>query len=415
MRKLTLTLVVFGWLLAGMLPAAANEMSVLMPELLNLPAPSWVKPGGSITHHNGAASVPGSAGYYWQNENEKEERFEGRGAKDKGKIYSHSNQPGFGGEGYAQVDVVAMEGKTVAVNLRLWAKHLGNLVPKTDLGAATIGVAGPAGCPGNWWVNPAVLKEAVARYGRQGGGAMVRDVRVFATPCKAANRTYETIRFEAATGGGHVGRNYDVLTGLLVYSDSTATSAEKAYSWSGDSSALSFSELEGTRQITIPWAGGEPPAWIASVRRLVFEGTYTVLTPGVVPFRQPWRVTMDVTGRGRTWLQYRASIAITSLGGLPPIRSQYELVSGIAQIGGLWVPTGAGRGVQVGTVLDRNPVLGTNVTITQNSGNTLIVTEAGRDHTSRWTYDTNTGALQSLQQEVRPKYLHAELRRVQMQ
>jgi hypothetical protein len=402
---------VLGWLIAGVLPAAANDMSVLMPELLNLPAPSWVKPGGSLTYHTGAATVPGGSDYFWRNENGD---WVGRGQHDKGKRYSYGGQSGTGGEGYTQVDVVAMEGKTVAVNVRLWARHQRGLFPKTDLGAATIGGAGPAGSPGNWWVNAAVLKDAVAKYGRKDKPAAVRDVHVFAAPCKAGNRSFETIRFEMASGNGHTGRNYDVATGLLVYNDSSATSKEKANTWSGDSNAISFSEIEGTRQITIPWAGGEPPAWVASVRRIVFEGIYAMLTPGAVPFRQPWRVTMDVSGRGRTWLQYRANVEITSVGGLPPIRSQYELVSGIGQIGGLWVPIGAGTGVPVGTVLDRNPSLGTNVAITQNSGSMLVITEAGRDHTTKWAYDTKTGVLQGFQQDVRPMYIHAEMRRVQM-
>jgi hypothetical protein len=140
-----------------------------------------------------------------------------------------------------------------------------------------------------------------------------------------------------------------------------------------------------------------------------------MLTPGAVPFRQPYRVPMDVTGRGQTWLQYRAGIEIASVGGLPPTRSQYDLVSGIGQIGGLWIPSGAGRGVSVGTVLDRNPTLGATATLTQNSGNLLVITEAGRDHTTRWTYDTNMGILQSLQQEIRPMYIRVEMRRAQMQ
>jgi hypothetical protein len=411
-RKRIVALSVLGWLLAGVPPAAADEMSALMPELLTLTAPSWVKPGCSLTFHTAAASVPGSAGYFWRNE---DGDWVGRGPHDKGKTYSRGNQFGIGGEGYSQVDIVAAEGKTVAVNVRTWAKHQGKLLPKTDLGAAHVGGAGPAGCVGNWWVNATALKDAVARFGRKDRPAAVRDVRVFATPCRAGNRTFETIRFEVASEGNHSGRNYDVPTGLLVHGDTSATSREKANTWSGDASALSLNEFESIRQLTIPWAGGDPPTWITSVRRLVFEGTYAMLTPGAVPFRQPYRVTMDVGGRGRTWFQYRASTEITSVGGLPPIRSQYDLVSGLAQIGGLWVPAGAGRGVPVTTVLDRNPAVGTNVTLTQNSGNTLAITETGRDHTTRWVYDTNTGALQSLQQEIRPMYIRVELRRVQVQ
>ena len=116
-------------------------------------------------------------------------------------------------------------------------------------------------------------------------------------------------------------------------------------------------------------------------------------TPGTALFPRPYRATMDVTRRGRTWFQYRAYIENGGIGGLPPVTSQYELVSGIAQIGGLWVPPGAGRGLPVGTVLDRNPTLGTTVTGTQNSGNTLTITETGHEHTTKWTYDTATGTL----------------------
>jgi hypothetical protein len=413
MHKVARIVFVFGWLLAVALPAAVmatDDISVLMPELLTLPAPSWVKPGQSLTYHTGAASVPGSAGYFWQNEDEKKDPWVGRGQHDRGKTYSRRGQTGSGGEGYSQADIVALEGNTVAVSLRTWAKHLGHLVPKTDLGAANFGGAGPAGCTGNWWVNASVLKTAVAKYGRHDRPASVRDVRVFATPCNASNRTFETIRFEVASNGGHSGRNYDVHTGILVYNDTSATSREKANTWSGDSSALSFSELEGARQISVPWAGAEPPPWAATVRRLVFEGTYIMATPGTALFPRPYRATMDVTRRGRTWFQYRAYIENGGIGGLPPVTSQYELVSGIAQIGGLWVPPGAGRGLPVGTVLDRNPTLGTTVTVTQNSGNTLTITETGPEHTTKWTYDTATGTLQILRQEIRPFNIKVEMR-----
>ncbi len=414
MQKVARTLSVLFWLLTAALPVAAmaaDDMSVLMPELLTLPAPSWVKAGGSLTYHTASASVAGGTEYFWRKEDGK---WIGQGEHDKGKRYGHGEQVGFGGEGYSQADIVALEGNTVAVSLRTWAKHLGNLLPQTDLGAASFGDAGPAGCTGNWWVSTAALKNAVARYGRQDRPALVRDVRVFAAPCKASNRTFETIRFETSSGNGHSGRNYDVLTGILVYNDTSATSREKANTWSGDASALSFSELEGTRQITLPWADAEPPPWLATVHRLVFEGTYIMAPAGTAVFPRPYRVTMEVTGRGRTWLKYRANIKNGPIAGLPPVTSQYDLISGIAQIGGIWVPPGAGRGLAVGAVLDRNPILGTTVTVTQSSGNTLAINETGPNHTTKWTYDTNTGALKVLQQEIRSFGIRVEMRNKQI-
>ncbi len=99
---------------------------------------------------------------------------------------------------------------------------------------------------------------------------------------------------------------------------------------------------------------------------------------------------------------------------MPPIVNQYDLIAGIGQIGGLWVPPGAGRGLAVGTVLDRDPLLNTTTTITQSAGNVLAITETGGAHTTEWTYDTNSGILQAIRQELRTFGIRVELRCAQV-
>ncbi len=272
MREFARALTVLGWLLAAAIPAAGADMSDLMPELRTLPAPPWVKPGGRITYHSAAASVPGACGYFWRKD---DGDWEGQGERDKGKRYAQGDQFGIGGEGYTLVDIVALEGNTAGVSVRSFGKHMGNLLPRTDLGALTLGGTGPAGCVGNWWVNPAVLKDAAARFGGPNQPEIVRGVRVMATPCAAANRAFDTLRFEASFENGHTGRNYDLPTGILVHSDSSATSQGQAYTWAGDATALSLNKYEGFHPIAIPWADAPPPGWLATIRRVVFKGTYT--------------------------------------------------------------------------------------------------------------------------------------------
>lgn len=367
------------------LPArAADPVEQLFPNLAQMPAPSWLRPGIRLTYRSMAASVPGGSHYYYRDE---KGNWVGRNRDDKGKYYERGEQPGTGGQGFTTVDVVAMEQGRAVLSVSAWGEDPGSgaVYP---LGAAPL--VGPAGGAGGWWVHP----QALAGLADQQAG----DVRIvrYAHPVNGQN--VPAIRIELGNRGSWV---YDLSSGVLLLNSTAAVSREKTHTWSGDSLALGQSSYLGARLVNVPWAEASAPAWLQNFRGMAGDGRVVVSQPGVGAMPIPMSFDIEVTGRGPRWVAFRLTSKMQGMPGMPNPPQEQDLVSGAAQIGGIWVPPGGLAGLRPGQVLDRDPHTKITQSILRAGPRELVIGESGRIYSVEYVYDLASGGLLSVKRAIR--------------
>ena len=336
---------------AGLPPADAlptlpsgkeNPLPILYPEVESLPAPPWVVEGLRATYY---ATVEGGA-------------VGGRSSA---------------GEALIQIDLVALEGKTVATATSVYVRGpLGSLRPLTGAGHGSIV---PAGL-GDFWASPQFLAGATE-------GADDR-VTIIRGPVEVAGTNYQGIRFEVSHGGVRYSMTYDEETGLLLHHRYDILAAD------GSAVETGIIDFRNTRQLEIPWAGGSSPGWLLPGLTMTYQGQTVFEIPGTVPSPFPVTITAEVVSKGAKSSIVRWSA--TGDGGLLiPARS----AAGVYQLMGFWLPEAA-LAIDDGGDVDSDPDTGMMITVIQNDQNGVVFEETnGQDYRRLLTYDKATGKLLS--------------------
>jgi len=398
-----------AWVLAcALLPAvkAAGQgvdlPSILLPQAKTLPAPDWLKEGVRLTYYSACATIAGSTDCYWRDE---KGDWVGRNKEDMGLKYSHGEAPRASGHGYTQIDVVAL-GDKVVLSTRSLGFFNGAV---TQL--ATVAYVALPGAGGEWWVNPKALQGIQPQN--------TKELVILPMPYKIGDKAYNTVRFQSYSKNGESGYNYDVATGILVHSHYSASSREKAFTWSGDTTSLGQNAFLGVRQLQIPWANAAPPAWIATVKHFQYEGTTTTTVAGAGSYSFPGSVAIDVTDRGKNWLLFTATSQTPGPAGLPATTNSCVLASGSAQIGALWLPPAAIPGLAVGMTIDKDPFAGSEIRVTfngtlPNGAKAVVMKEDSAGYSNEWTYDAVSGVLQAIRQENKALNIVIQVRLTQV-
>lgn len=371
-------------------PVDDNAFFTLLPGLRTAPAPAWLRPGVRINYFSAAASIasersklePGWGDHCPPGQRKWTEY-------GTGKVFCEADISGTGkgGMGFTQVNVVHVDSSVAVMEIRSYL-----LSPEIRKAVLSMhgGAVGVPGAGSDLWLSPVVLARAA---GMQFG----QELKVLRLLYPLGNQRFRAIRFQGKSGSW----NFDESTGILIRSTSTSeTTVLIPPPGSGGvpqqgigGSFLAQNTLLEWRNVGIPWASAPAPSWVGQVRRLRYDGTWTMHVPGSPIIPLPWLMTLDRQFFGGTWARYVQHVVQPNAPGLPPVESSAVRVFGPAQIGGLWIHPAALARLTPGQVIDRDQVTRVVTTVGQGTGNLVSITEANEVNRLDYGYDPRSGML----------------------
>lgn len=388
--------------LIGPWPAAAqgSPFQSLFPRLATMPAPSWLRPGMRLSFYASAASLPGSRHYYWR---DPQGNYVLKG-DPQGDKFKRGDNPAPAGHGYLQLDVVARQGGLAVVSMLHWTMDAAgrNITP-----LAVQSFVCPVGDGNTFWLSPAVLRQIRPRrtpglviqpgpFRLKTGGS--RPAAYFTTTSRQTRQTWI----------------FDRQIGVLLSSTVSASSRENIRIGATRPSpgrlstrrALAQTTYLGMRGRRFPWQNDPPPAWLSTVKELLYRGSSQTGVVGSPPMSRPLDFQARVVKRGPGWIHYQAVASSAGYGPMPPSRNITMQVSGTAQVGGLWLPPAGIARLRPGMLLDSDPTTGVKQWVLSlgpagGAGRTLVIREQGQTHTTDYGYDVNRGVLVFFKNTIR--------------
>ena len=354
------------------LPAPAydsNQFVELLPGLRTARAPEWVRPGLRVTYYSSASSGGG--------------------------------RHGSAGHGFTQVNVAAMNPNATVLDVRSYGLQGLEMTSPVLLIGGDSAVSVP-GAGADWWLNPAVLQQVKeGQYGAEGESVVIR------MPCTVAGKTYNALRFQYECRGSRISYMYDLASGLLLQSN-TATGHPGRQ-------MLTHNSFVGLRYLQLPWAAAGRVAWPGTFNVMNYRGTITVLVPGVPATAMPMTAQAQITARGPDWVRHTVTSSFTAMAGMPPNTSVANRVSGLAQIGGVWLPPAALRTLRGGQVIDQDPSTKITTTVSYvGNGPTgareVVISEVSQVQRLDYAYDLSSGLLVGLYKADTPLYTRTQMR-----
>jgi len=361
----------------GLLPA-------FFPEVENYPAPSWLNEGVRFVHYGLSGSIPHDKYRYFDDET-------GSFIDRDGNRWRQENYPGTSGQGLIVADVVSLDQGEVVLSLKNYSMMGDSILP----GDST-GVRGSAGFINELWVNPDFL--STLREETRAG------LRIFRAPFTQEGTIFNAIYFHSETENARNIEIYDVETGILLNKSFTGTGTGSGVTWHGTSPHVSHFQqfqLLGFRQLDLPWSQGLLSPASLNTKILQYDGYFAYTTlPSARAGRQLFYQTKSSSPR---WLSLKQ---ITVTQGYEAFPVEKNVVSGIAQIGGAFIPPLALTVLTEGQLIDYDPVTGVQVTVIFNGTSTegyrlLGIQEAGRDFSADYYYNQD-GILVGIQNLSKP-------------
>jgi hypothetical protein len=357
----------------------------------SLGPPPWARAGTRLTFYSAAASVAQSR-FAWVEDPDGTWEDAATGKRYRRTDESGESVGSASGDGFGQIDVLAVDGTDVVLSQSLYAIDRSNnsFIPAVTAGAKVPG-AEIAGC----WIHPARLAQL--QEVRADGLLILRgDYPLNGT-------TYKAISFAFTTPGAYQQYTYDTQSGVLLSATTSTAGASSPVSGpegpTQGNTQLTVSFFARVRQRTMPGVDGVNPEWVGRTRRLDYSGTYLWRNPvdptsGTVT--SPMTIGVAVQPGGNEWAAYTAQTTIQALG-------SSATGSGVTGPTGLyWLSPQALAAVaamRAGQVLDKDPITGEQVVV-QSVGRDAatgrnLVTIASRlpGITTSAGYDTTTGVL----------------------
>ncbi|MEM8883362.1 MAG: hypothetical protein AAGD14_04795 [Planctomycetota bacterium] len=343
--KRTLLLLLPLLIASGPAAASLGELEGLMPEIRSLPRPDWVKPGARIV--------------FWNMTSMKEMKKDGVSSA---------------GAGFLEVNVVAVEGKTVALETRIFLAPSGSESEVPMLAGSTSSVHGAGG--GVRWVHPKALQALLKRPAS--GNVKVGRLE------KTIDGHKMTTVMIATPGSTY---QFDEASGVLVASSQYMTA--KAVEKSGVRNSATM-ELRGFHHVSFPWAQEQLPGWTANIKEFRYRGSMVQRIAGAPEVRVPMSFKHERTGGGATWFFTR----LTGEASRPTPPKQ--VVSGIGNLG-LCLPPRALAKLQPGAVLMRSRWIRSEMRVRHvgaHQGKQIaVIEEESPQFKAVWHYDLKSGVL----------------------
>lgn len=370
--------------------AQPGRFVTLVPELANMPAPDWVKPGVRVTFYGAAASSNTSRGRLVEDPNGPWED------KKTGKRYRDTEETGEGnptasGEGLAQLDVIAVDGNQVVVTVQLFliVRVQGAIFPTTS-----IPEVGTAANLEDYWVHPKGLEKLI--------GLDAAGLRVLRGPVTYGDKTYDAVMIESNTGGTWALWTYDFATGLLLSGSTSTAGAFDPVRLPTESTPRqgntqrTMTRLAAVRELPAALVGGRPPDWVATASGMSYAGQTDMVNPidGMSLGSAPTRVEVTLGRRGETWRQFGTTVTM-SIGGMQNTSQDAGLGGGV---GLFWADPAKLGAMKPGETLDEDALTGLRTTVgargaNGQGGETITLTAANATCCVESVYDLTSGAL----------------------
>ena len=386
-----------GWAAVGAYDRHATSLRgpLLDQQQLGTPElglPAFLEVGTRITWYMAAASVAqsrfaivedpacaaGGPGCYTDRATGKHYRKTDEGPSAQGST-------GLSGDGVLQVDVVAIDGTNVSVNLERYApnRELGQLAWEPMGGGTIDGVTVPGA-----WVHPAQLAQVI-QEGYPGFDILVGQTTV-------VDQTVPTVSFVRGLGTStYESHTYDQGSGLLVASSSSTGGPSSSFVIDGmpttstGNTRLTLTQLVGLRKRDLPGMDGRIPDWLSSTGGLQYSGAYTIFST-VDPTQTPMQLSMQqdigITGRAPGSVSYIARTIVPGAGRDASVPG----VGGAAHL--YWWDPAALRTMRAGQVLDEDPITGARLVVAHagpgaNGGDVVVIDGTAPGIATRATYD----------------------------
>jgi hypothetical protein len=388
---------------AVLLPGFGSKQTQVLGQSSTLDAtqqkvgpPKWVKAGTRVTFYSAAASVAQSR-FAWVEDPNGDWRDPTTGKKYRRTDEGPDAQgvPTASGDGFAQVDVLAVEGTDVVLSVNLYGiDHEHNiLLPGSTSGAKVAGAA-----VDGTWINPTLLAQ-LQKSKPAGMLVLTGDYVV-------GGVKYKAVSFATTGAGAYQQYTYDTQTGLLISATTSTPGATSPLAAPGEgapkgNTQLTVTQLLGYRQRTLPGINGTNPSWLARTSQLHYTGTYNwtnPVDPSSGTYTYPMDLKLTLSKGGKNWAPYKSTVYI-QLGSLQPTNG-----SGVTGTTGLyWMDLTALKSLKAGQVLDQDKYTGERLTVAKvgtGSGATVVIDSQLPGITYEVTYDKTSGAMLAYEQQV---------------
>lgn len=360
---------------------AANNSPLLLlkPDAGKLGPPEWVKPGVRVTFYSASASVPEN--YY----DLIEDSNGGWEDPTTGKRYRKDEAVGSGGEGFMQLDVVAVGKTGVALQGGMYLiTQRGE--PNTLLKFHANGFTACASGPADYWVHPKLLAGATEFHTPQ-FFMLKGNYDLFGTAVPSLCIVTRKPDFYSSQA-------FDLKSGLLVASTVSSQGKVAGVRLPGEdpprgNKSITVTRLINVRQMKLPGLDGANPDWAMRVKRMRYVGQVTIAVPGAVTVQGPAQVVATFGERGTSWAHYTTDLQF-NIGGLP----QQVPGDGIASpMGGFWIDPAAYRDVKPDQVLDDDPITHIRTRVSRVQAGRISVVVEGPGVGTESIYDATNGML----------------------
>jgi hypothetical protein len=367
----TSSLAAAGWSVLGS-PASAQRASPI------------ARPGTRILWLGAAASVPGERSQIvpahdgtWINQR-------------TGQRYREFETPGPAGAGYTIADVHGGAGNSVLAWLTSMLIHV-------DQGNATSFIDADGSLSttqnvGDFWMPPAQLATFTDRNDA--------DVRIVRLPYTLGGRTYRAVRIQIQVSGGWAQNTYDLDTGLLLVGSSTGQGSPTLVLGPGNtinagagSTQMTFTQIAGTRQTSLPGPGSVYPTALRQLRALSYSGSRGTVMPGTQVPATPLQLRYDIVGNSGAYLNARTTVSSAMQG-----REVRDRIFPAGVIGSLWVDPAVLARYSANQVLDQDPVAGVQTISLGRQGAVAFVALQTRLARQTFGYDLHSGLLREAEQ-----------------
>ncbi len=379
---------------------------VLLPLALGAPAvsaqapidasgygpPDWVTPGTRVTGYAAGAAVS-SSGYQLIEDPTGPYEDPTTGKRYRKTDETGESTGGASGDGFYEIDVVAVEGPDVVINYTLYTiDRTAGVLHAQPIG----GWRQPGGVLDGVWANPDYL--ATLRTGDVGG------LLVLQGPYELNGTTYDTVSIVNPTQGAYASSTFDRVSGVLVASTTRTAGQASPVRLPGQdppraADALGISRYVATRSLQVPGTGSAVPSWMTDPAGLRYQGVTVMTNPFDASLSVTWPTEATVTFSqvGATWAMY-ALRTITIVGELRNPGGYDGVVSGT---GPFWWAPDALAGMTQGQLLDEDPVTGLRLVVGGRGmgpgGPTIDIDTQLPGTSGHLTYDLGTGVLMRYQ------------------
>jgi hypothetical protein len=353
------------------------------------PPPSWVVPGMRVSYYVAAASVAQSS-FAWIEDPDGDWEDPVTGKRYRRTDETGESIGGASGDGYSIFDVLATDAASVTGTNTIFAINRAATPPDLVFAGSTGTTVGGSVVDG-LWIHPDVL----AGYRTQRLDGML----VLVGPYALGGVTYDAVAFASTNAAAYSSYTYDSATGLLLVATTRTAGATSPISAVGEdpptgNTQLTYTQLLGVRQRTVPGLGGANPVWVASTPRLDYAGMQSIFNPldtSLGSLDAALTMAVQFGAPQGSWIPFTATTSVASLG-------MVSTQTGVAgPPGPYWIDPAALAAMVPGQVIDRDPVTTGTVTVTAADPASVTIADVvpGFEVTSR--FDRATGVLSAFE------------------